>query len=121
MPTLGGLAIFFSFMLGYILYANQSLQMLSILMGSFLLVIFGMVDCINPVKAKYRLLVQLVAASIIVFYGNIVLNDVTLLGIIVFLHPVTNSLVEVLIIALLPTLVMYTIVSTIYLYDTAVL
>lgn len=80
MPTLGGLAIFFSFMLGYILYANQSLQMLSILMGSFLLIVFGMVDCINPVKAKYRLVVQLLAASIIVFYGNIVLNDVTLFG-----------------------------------------
>ena len=40
MPTLGGLAIFFSFMLGYMLYANQSLQMLSILMGSFLLIVF---------------------------------------------------------------------------------
>ena len=80
MPTLGGLAIFFSFMLGYMLYANQSLQMLSILMGSFLLVIFGMVDCINPVKAKYRLVVQIIAAAIIVFYGNIVLNDVTLFG-----------------------------------------
>lgn len=80
MPTLGGLAIFFSFMLGYMLYASRSIQMLSILMGSFILVIFGMVDCINPVKAKYRLVVQLVASAIIVFYGNIVLNEVTLFG-----------------------------------------
>ena len=37
MPTIGGLAIFFSFMLGYMLYARSSIQMLSILMGSFLL------------------------------------------------------------------------------------
>lgn len=80
MPTLGGLAIFFSFMLGYMLYANQSLQMLSILMSSFLLIVFGMADCINPIKAKYRLLVQFIAAAIIVFYGNIVLNDISMFG-----------------------------------------
>ncbi len=80
MPTLGGLAIFFAFMLGYMLYASRSIQMLSILMGSFILIIFGMVDCINPVKARYRLIVQFVAAAIIVFYGNIVLNDVSIFG-----------------------------------------
>ena len=78
MPTLGGLAIFFSFMLGYMLYANQSLQMLSILMGSFLLILIGSFDCIKPIRARYRLIVQFVAAAIIVFYGNIVLNEVSL-------------------------------------------
>ena len=78
MPTLGGLAIFFSFMLGYMLYANQSLQMLSILMGSFLLILIGSFDCIKPIRARYRLIVQFAAAAIIVFYGNIVLNEVSL-------------------------------------------
>lgn len=108
MPTLGGLAIFFSFMLGYMLYANQSLQMLSILMGSFLLIVFGMVDCINPVKAKYRFLVQLVAASIIVFYGNILLNDVTLFGKYFYFPQPWNYVVTILFIVTITNAINFT-------------
>ncbi len=81
MPTLGGLAIFFSFMLGYMLYARSSVQMLSILMGSFLLIFMGMIDDINPLKAKYQLCVQILAAGIVVFYGNISLDYISVLGI----------------------------------------
>ena len=108
MPTLGGLAIFFSFMLGYMLYANQSLQMLSILMGSFLLIVFGMVDCINPVKAKYRLLVQIIAASIIVFYGNIVLTDVTLFGKYFYFAEPWNYIITILFIVTITNAINFT-------------
>lgn len=108
MPTLGGLAIFFSFMLGYMLYANQSLQMLSILMGSFLLVIFGMVDCINPVKAKYRFLVQVVAAAIIVFYGNIVLNEITIFGKYFFFPAPWNYILTILFIVTITNAINFT-------------
>lgn len=80
MPTLGGLAIFFSFMLGYMLYAKGSTQMLSILMGSFILVLMGLIDDVNPIKAKYQLVAQLIAAGIIVFYGHITLDNLTVLG-----------------------------------------
>lgn len=80
MPTLGGLAIFFSFMLGYMLYARSSVQMLSILMGSFLLIFMGFIDDINPLKARYQLIVQIIAAAIVVFYGQITLNYVSILG-----------------------------------------
>lgn len=108
MPTLGGLAIFFSFMLGYMLYANQSLQMLSILMGSFLLIIFGMVDCINPVKAKYRFLVQVVAAAIIVFYGNIVLNEITIFGKYFFFPQPWNYILTILFIVTITNAINFT-------------
>ena len=80
MPTLGGLAIFFSFMLGYMLYARSSVQMLSILMGSFLLIFMGMIDDISPLRARYQLLTQIVAACIVVFYGQISLNYISILG-----------------------------------------
>lgn len=80
MPTLGGLAIFFSFMLGYMLYARSNIQMLSILMGSFILVLMGFIDDINPIKAKYQLVAQLIAAGIVVFYGKISLDFITFLG-----------------------------------------
>ena len=74
MPTLGGLAIFISFLIGYMLYAESSVQMLSILMGSFFLIIMGMIDDINPLKAKYQLIVQIFAACIIAFYGHITVD-----------------------------------------------
>ena len=80
MPTLGGLAIFFAFLLGYMLYARSNVQMLSILMGSFLLILMGMIDDINPLKTRYQLLVQLLAAGIVTFYGGITLNYISVFG-----------------------------------------
>ncbi len=80
MPTLGGLAIFFSFMLGYMLYARSSVQMLSILMGSFLLILMGLIDDINPLKTRYQLIAQFIAAGIVVFYGHITLDYISILG-----------------------------------------
>ena len=43
-PRLGGLAIFLAFMLGYMLYARESTMMLSVLMGSFLIILCGIID-----------------------------------------------------------------------------
>ena len=98
MPTLGGLAIFFSFMLGYMLYARSSTQMLSILMGSFLLIFMGFIDDINPLKTKYQLVVQLIAAGIVTFYGGITLNYVSVLGVnLTFIEP-WNYIITIIII-----------------------
>ena len=54
MPRLGGLAIYIAFLFGYILYGQVSTQMISILIGSFLLIIVGIFDDINSVPAKYK-------------------------------------------------------------------
>ncbi len=87
-PRLGGLAIFFSFMLGYMLYARTSTMMLSVLMGSFLIILCGIIDDINPVKAKYKFIVQIVSAATVVIYGNIILNEITIFGLnLYFTHP----------------------------------
>ena len=80
MPRMGGLAIFFSFLCGYMLFAQSTPQMLSILIGGFIIVILGMIDDIKPIKAKYKFLVQIIAACVVVFYGNIVLTEITALG-----------------------------------------
>lgn len=105
MPTLGGLAIFFSFMLGYMLYARSSVQMLSILMGSFLLIFMGFIDDINPLKAKYQLVVQLIAAGIVVFYGNITLDFITFVGFnITFAAPWNYIITMILIVAIINTI-----------------
>lgn len=80
MPQLGGLAIFFGFLLGYMLFSKQTIEMNSILIGSFLIIIAGIVDDINPIKAKYKWLIQLASAAVVVFYGGILLKDISAFG-----------------------------------------
>ena len=93
MPLLGGLMMFFGFLFGYMVFAPQSTQMLSILIGSFILVITGIVDDIKPLKAKESIIGQLIAAAIVVFYGKILLNDITIFGLYInfgiFAYPLT--------------------------------
>ncbi len=98
MPTLGGLAIFCSFLIGYMLYAESSVQMLSILMGSFFLIIMGMIDDINPIRAKYQLIVQIFAASIIAFYGHITVDYLSILGMHFTFAPPFNYLITIILI-----------------------
>ena len=80
MPRLGGLAIFGAFLIGYMLFARTTMQMLSILIGGFVIVFTGIIDDISPIRARNKFLLQLVAASVVVFYGQIVLNHTDILG-----------------------------------------
>ncbi len=81
MPRLGGLAIFGAFLLGYILYGEITTQMLSILIGSFIILLIGIFDDVKPIRARYKFLVQIIAALIVVLYGQIYFNEITFLGI----------------------------------------
>jgi len=80
MPRLGGLAIFISFLIGYMLFAPLTTQMLSILIGGFLIIILGIIDDIKPLKASTKLWGQLATACVLVFFGDIYLTDLTLFG-----------------------------------------
>ena len=80
MPVMGGLMIYFGFLFGYMLFAPQNTQMLAILIASFIVIITGILDVIKPLRAREKLIGQLVAAFIIVFYGNILLNDISAFG-----------------------------------------
>lgn len=83
MPRLGGLAIFLGFLLGYILFADKSVEMLSILIGGFLIILTGILDDIKPLPASYKLIGQLVAICVVVFYGNIVLTNLDFFGMVI--------------------------------------
>lgn len=80
MPRMGGIAIYGAFLLGYILYGDTTTQMLSILIGSFIMFVVGMLDDIKPIRASYKFLVQIVAAAIVVIYGQLFFNKITFLG-----------------------------------------
>ena len=81
MPRLGGLGMFFGFLLGYMIFGSHTYLMNSILIGSFVLLITGIIDDINPIKAKYKLIGQLIAAIIVVIYGGMLLKDVSFFGV----------------------------------------
>lgn len=93
MPLLGGLMMFFGFLFGYMVFAPQSNQMLSILIASMIVILTGMIDDIKPLKAKQKLLGQVIAALIITVYGEILLNDITFFGLYfdfgIFCYPIT--------------------------------
>lgn len=80
-PRLGGLAIFFAFLAGYALFAQNMKEMLGIFMGGMVLFLVGFIDDINPLSAKYKLLGQIAAASVTVYYGKVILQEVSAFGI----------------------------------------
>lgn len=79
-PKLGGLAIFFGFLLGYMIFGTHSVTMNAILIGSFIILIVGVIDDITELSAMTQLVGQLAAACVIVFYGNILISDVSAFG-----------------------------------------
>ena len=85
MPRLGGLGIFFAFLVGYMLFGQNTIRMNSILTG--------MIDDIKPLDAKDKLIGQLLSAAIIAFYGEILLDNITAFGLNInfgyFAYPIT--------------------------------
>ncbi len=92
-PRLGGLGIYMGFLLGYILFGTMSLRMNAILIGSFIIIVTGIVDDIKPIPAKVKFLFQIIAASVVAFYGKILLSDLSAFGFYiefgVFSYPIT--------------------------------
>lgn len=71
-PRMGGLAIFIGFLLSVLVFTKEidrGLQ--SILLGSMVLIILGVFDDKYALSAKLKLVFQLLAAAIVVFYGDL--------------------------------------------------
>lgn len=79
-PKLGGLAIFFGFLLGYMIFGTYSVTMNAVLIGGFIILIIGVIDDITELSAKTQFIGQLAAACVIVFYGNILIKDISAFG-----------------------------------------
>ena len=92
-PRLGGLGIYLGFLLGYVLFGQMSLRMNAILIGSIIIIITGIIDDINPIPAKVKLLGQIAAASVVAIYGQILLQDISAFGLYInfsyFSYPIT--------------------------------
>ena len=81
MPKMGGIGIFLGFLLGYMLFSETSVQMNSILIGGFLIILIGLIDDMTELKPSVKFIGQLASACVIVFYGQFLLDNVSAFGI----------------------------------------
>ena len=80
MPKLGGLGIYFGFLFGYMIFGVNSIQMNSVLIGSSIIIITGIIDDIKPITAFQKLIGQVSAALTVMIYGKILLSHATVFG-----------------------------------------
>ena len=71
-PRLGGLAIFFGFILAVLLFVDITPQIQGILIGAILIVITGAVDDFVSLPALVKLVLQIIAAVIAVAHGVVI-------------------------------------------------
>ena len=71
-PTIGGLAIFVSFVLVSLFVCHLSRQFIGMLLGALVIVVLGVVDDKYDLNAKLKLVVQILAAAIPVSQGVVI-------------------------------------------------
>ena len=69
-PRMGGLAIFFGFILSVLIFLPLDDQLRGMLLGSVIIVILGIFDDIYALPAKPKFLIQILSALIAVMMGN---------------------------------------------------
>ncbi len=69
-PRMGGLAIFFGFIVSVLLFSELDIAKLGLLLGAVLIVILGIFDDIYTLSARLKIIVQVIAACIAAFSGN---------------------------------------------------
>jgi len=77
-PEMGGLAIYSAFMLGCLFVLPVDRQFMAMLIGGFIIVLCGVIDDMVEMQARYKLLFQIIAALIVIFYGQINLGNINL-------------------------------------------
>jgi len=69
MPRLGGLAIFVSYLIGFLILMPESPYKYPILIGSFVIILTGFIDDMFEIAARWKLLGQIIAALIVILNG----------------------------------------------------
>ena len=89
MPRLGGLAIYISFVIGVFIAQPDSPYpntLSAIMLGSFIIIVTGVLDDMYELSAKVKLLGQLLATVIVVFWGGVQVEFINL--------PFSNGVLE---------------------------
>lgn len=69
-PRLGGLAVFFAFLVTVVILVPVDREMQGILLGAVVIVVLGMIDDALALPAKLKFIVQILAAIIVVLHGT---------------------------------------------------
>lgn len=67
----GGYAIYASFLIGAMIFLKTDIQINSIMIGGFIIFLVGFYDDIHDLKPKYKMIGQIIAALVVIFYGGI--------------------------------------------------
>lgn len=68
-PLIGGLAIFYGFLISVLCFAVMEKELIGILVGSVIMVVVGVVDDKCDLNAKLKLLFQILASAIVIYCG----------------------------------------------------
>jgi len=71
-PRMGGLAIFYGFLISVLCFARVDNQLKGILIGSLIIVAMGIVDDVKQLGPKIKFLVQLAVGCIVVAHGVVI-------------------------------------------------
>ncbi len=66
-PRLGGLAIYYGFLISILFFVELEKQMIGFIIGSLLIVAVGIIDDVKQLRASVKLVVQIIAAAIVAF------------------------------------------------------
>lgn len=75
---MGGLAIYLSFLIVACVFLKADRQINAILISSFIIFILGFIDDMVDLKPKIKLLGQFIAASIVIFYGDMYIHNINI-------------------------------------------
>src|SRR5699024_6732597 len=77
-PTLCGLAVFISFLIGVFILQPTNDYHIPILVGALLIILLGVFDDLYTLSAKAKFSVQLLVALLIVFWGGLQVEFINL-------------------------------------------
>lgn len=77
-PTLGGLAIFISFLIGLIILQPENSYHLPIVVGAFIIILLGFFDDLYNLSPKIKFFVQILAAVLVVYWGGLQVEFINL-------------------------------------------
>lgn len=77
-PTLGGLAIFISFLAGLLILQPAGEYHLAIISGALIIIVLGFIDDVYNLSAKVKFITQLGVASLVVFWGGLQVEFINL-------------------------------------------
>lgn len=76
-PRIGGIAIVFGFTVATLCFAEPSRQLAGTLSGAAIIVVMGFIDDCKDLNAKLKFVIQIIAALVVIFVGDIKIDVFT--------------------------------------------